>query len=155
MALEALSRIDAVAVLRCSSLFDSAAVGPPQPRYLNAVVALDCGLPPQRLLTILQRIEQDQGRRRREGVRWGPRSIDLDILLWEGEVIAEANLQVPHLELHKRRFALEPLVELAPDLRHPVLGASMKDLLARLDPQDVRRLSATQWPEASPLVNES
>lgn len=153
-ALEALSRIDAVAVLRCSSLFDSAAVGPPQPRYLNAVVALDCGLPPQRLLTILQRIEHDLGRRR-EGVRWGPRCIDLDILLWEGEVIADANLQVPHLELHKRRFALEPLAELAPDLRHPVLGASMKDLLVRLDPQDVRRLSATQWPEASPLVNES
>jgi 2-amino-4-hydroxy-6-hydroxymethyldihydropteridine diphosphokinase len=151
---EALSRIDAVAVLRCSSLFDSAAVGPPQPRYLNAVVALECGLPPQRLLTILQRIEQDLGRRR-EGVRWGPRCIDLDILLWDGEVIADANLQVPHLELHKRRFALEPLVELAPDLRHPVLGVSMKDLLARLDPQDVRRLSATQWPEASPLVNES
>jgi 2-amino-4-hydroxy-6-hydroxymethyldihydropteridine diphosphokinase len=153
-ALEALSRIDAVAVLRCSSLFDSAAVGPPQPRFLNAVVALDCGLPPQRLLTILQRIEHDLGRRR-EGVRWGPRCIDLDILVWEDEVIADANLQVPHLELHKRRFALEPLAELAPDLRHPVLGTSMKDLLSRLDPQDVRRLSATQWPEASPLVNES
>jgi 2-amino-4-hydroxy-6-hydroxymethyldihydropteridine diphosphokinase len=153
-ALEALSRIDAVAVLRFSSLFDSAAVGPPQPRFLNAVVALDCGLTPQRLLTILQRIEHDLGRRR-EGVRWGPRCIDLDILLWEAEVIADANLQVPHLELHKRRFALEPLAELAPDLRHPVLGTSMRDLLARLDPQDVRRLSATQWPEASPLVNES
>lgn len=153
-ALEALSHIDAVAVLRCSPLFDSAAVGPSQPRFLNAVVELDCGLSPQRLLTILQRIEHDLGRRR-DGTRWGPRSIDLDILLWEGEVIADANLQVPHLELHKRRFALEPLVELAPDLRHPVLGTSMRDLLARLDPQDVRRLLATRWPEASPLVNES
>jgi 2-amino-4-hydroxy-6-hydroxymethyldihydropteridine diphosphokinase len=153
-ALEALSRIDAVAVLRCSSLFDSAAVGPPQPRYLNAVVALECGLPPQRLLTILQRIEQDLGRHR-SGMRWGPRTIDLDILVWKGEVIADANLQVPHLELHKRRFALEPLVELAPELKHPVLGVSVKDLLTRLDPQDVRRLSATQWPEACPQVNES
>jgi len=153
-ALEALSRIDAVVVLRCSPLFDSAPVGPPQPRYLNAVVALDCGLPPQRLLTILQRIEQDLGRRR-NGTRWGPRPIDLDILLWEGEVVADPNLQVPHLELHKRRFALEPLVELAPDVKHPVLGVPVKDLLARLDPQDVRRLSATQWPELSPLVNES
>jgi 2-amino-4-hydroxy-6-hydroxymethyldihydropteridine diphosphokinase len=153
-ALEALSRIDAVAVLRCSSLFDSAAVGPSQPRFLNAVVALDCGLPPQRLLTILQRIEYDLGRRR-DGTRWGARCIDLDILLWEGEVIADANLQVPHLELHKRRFALEPLVELSPDVRHPVLGTSVKELLYRLDPQDVRRLSATQWPEASPLVNDT
>jgi 2-amino-4-hydroxy-6-hydroxymethyldihydropteridine diphosphokinase len=151
-ALEALSSIDAVAVLRCSSLFDSEAVGPPQPRYLNAVVALECGLPPQRLLTILQRIEQDLGRRR--SVRRGPRPIDLDILLWEAEVVADANLQVPHLELHKRRFALEPLVELAPDLKHPVLGVTVRDILARLGPQDVRRLPATQWPESSPLVNE-
>jgi len=153
-ALEALSLIDAVIVLRCSPLFDSAPVGPPQPRFLNAVVALDCGLGPQRLLAILQRIEQDLGRTRSRG-RWGPRPIDLDILLWEGEVVADANLQVPHLELHKRRFALEPLVELAPDVKHPVLGVPVKELLARLDPQDVRRLSATQWPELSPLVNES
>ena len=109
---------------------------------------------PQRLLTILQRIEQDLGRRR-DGARWGPRPIDLDILLWEGEVIADANLQVPHLELHKRRFALEPLVELAPHVKHPVLGVPVKELLARLDPQDVRRLLATQWPDLSPLVNES
>ncbi|MDY7231946.1 2-amino-4-hydroxy-6-hydroxymethyldihydropteridine diphosphokinase [Hyalangium rubrum] len=153
-ALQALSRIDAVAVLRCSSLFDSAPVGPSQPRYLNAVVALDCGLPPQRLLTILQRIEQDLGRQR-SGVRWGPRPIDLDILLWDGEVVADANLQVPHLELHKRRFALEPLVELAPELQHPVLRVTVKELLSHLAPQDVRRLVATQWPEASPLVTES
>jgi 2-amino-4-hydroxy-6-hydroxymethyldihydropteridine diphosphokinase len=152
-ALAALSRIDAVIVRRCSSLFDSAAVGPDQPRFLNAVVALDCGLPPQRLLTILQRIEQDLGRHRE--VRWGPRTIDLDILLWEEEVVADPNLQVPHLELHKRRFALEPLAELAPGLKHPVLGVTVRDLLIRLDPQDVRRLMATQWPEASPLVNES
>lgn len=153
-ALEAMSRIDAVAVLHCSSLFESAPVGPPQPHYLNAVVALECGLPPQRLLSILKQIERDLGRQH-GGPRWGPRPIDLDILLWEGEVIADANLQVPHLELHKRRFALEPLVELSPDVRHPVLGTSVKELLSRLDPQDVRRLSATQWPEASPLVNES
>jgi 2-amino-4-hydroxy-6-hydroxymethyldihydropteridine diphosphokinase len=153
-ALEALSRIDAVVVLRCSSLFDSAPVGPSQPRFLNAVVALDCALPPTRLLTILQRIEQDLGRRR-DSVRWGPRPIDLDILLWDGEVVAEPSLQVPHLELHKRRFALEPLAELAPELQHPVLGVTVKELLSHLAPQDVRRLMATQWPEASPLVNES
>jgi 2-amino-4-hydroxy-6-hydroxymethyldihydropteridine diphosphokinase len=118
------------------------------------VVALDCGLSPQRLLTILQRIEKDLGRRR-EGGRSGPRHIDLDILLWQDVVIAEDNLQVPHLKLHTRRFALEPLVELAPDVKHPVLGVSMKELLARLAPQDVHRFSATQWPEANPLVNES
>nr|WP_232293154.1 2-amino-4-hydroxy-6-hydroxymethyldihydropteridine diphosphokinase [Stigmatella aurantiaca] len=90
-----------------------------------------------------------------DGVRWGPRPIDLDILLWGGEVVADANLQVPHLELHKRRFALEPLVELAPDLKHPVLGVTVRDLLIRLAPQDVRRLSATQWPEARFLEHDS
>jgi len=148
-ALQALSRIDAVAVLRCSSLFDSAPVGPSQPRFLNAVVALECCLPPLRLLTILKRIEEDLGRRR-DGTRWGPRPIDLDILVWDGEVVAEPSLQVPHLELHKRRFALEPLAEIAPELRHPVLGVTVKEMLSHLAPQDVRRLMATQWPEASP-----
>ncbi|WP_257448806.1 2-amino-4-hydroxy-6-hydroxymethyldihydropteridine diphosphokinase [Archangium lipolyticum] len=153
-ALEALSRIDAVAVLRCSSLFESAPVGPPQPRYLNAVVALECGLPPQRLLCILKQIEKDMGRRL-DGPRWGPRPIDLDILLWEGEVVADPNLQVPHLELHKRRFALEPLAELAPEAEHPVLGMSVVELLAQLAPQDVQRCPATQWPETLSPVIES
>ncbi len=152
-ALSALSHIDAVAVLACSSLFDSAPVGPPQPRFLNAVVALECGLPPQRLLCILQQIEKDLGRRREQ--RWGPRTIDLDILVWEGQVVADPNLQVPHLELHKRRFALEPLAELAPHLLHPVLGVSMKELLGKLAPQDVQRSEATWWPEASPPSQDS
>jgi 2-amino-4-hydroxy-6-hydroxymethyldihydropteridine diphosphokinase len=152
-ALTALSRIDAVAVLSCSSLFDSAPVGPPQPRYLNAVVALECGLSPQRLLCILQQIEKDLGRQRE--LRWGPRTIDLDILLWEGQVVADPNLQVPHLELHKRRFALEPLAELAPEQKHPVLGVTVKELLGKLAPQDVRRSEATWWPEASYSSNDS
>jgi 2-amino-4-hydroxy-6-hydroxymethyldihydropteridine diphosphokinase len=153
-ALEALSRIDAVAVLRCSSLFESAPVGPPQPRYLNAVVALECALPPLRLLCILKQIEKDLGRRP-GGPRWGPRPIDLDILLWEGEIVAEPTLQVPHLELHKRRFALEPLVELAPHAEHPVLGMTMAELLTQLDPQDVQRHLATQWPETLSPTTES
>ncbi len=153
-ALEAMSRIDAVAVLRCSSLFESAPVGPPQPHYLNAVVALECSLPPQRLLCILKQIERDQGRHP-AGPRWGPRPIDLDILLWEGEIVADPNLQVPHLELHKRRFALEPLAELAPEAEHPVLGMTVLELLTQLDPQDVRRCPATQWPETLSPVTES
>lgn len=134
-ALAALGRIDAVAVVGCSSLYDSAAVGPVQPRYLNAVAKLECALPPQRLLCIAQQIELDLGRDRAE--KWGPRPIDLDLLLWEGQVVADPNLQVPHLEMHKRRFVLEPLCELAPDLVHPLLGVPMKSLLASLTSQDV------------------
>ncbi len=144
-ALEALSRIDAVAVTRRSSLYDSAPVGPPQPRYLNAVVQIECGLPPQRLLGILKQIELDLGRTR--GPRWSPRPIDLDVLLWDGRLIAEPNLQVPHLDLHRRRFVLEPLCELAPTAEHPVMKASMCELLARLEPQDVVPHPSTQWPE--------
>jgi 2-amino-4-hydroxy-6-hydroxymethyldihydropteridine diphosphokinase len=117
------------------------------------VVALECSLPPARLLCILKQIEQDLGRRH-GGPRWGPRPIDLDILLWEGQIVAEPTLQVPHLELHKRRFALEPLVELAPDAEHPVLGMTMKELLTQLAPQDVQRCMATQWPETLSLVSE-
>ena len=155
-ALTALARIDAVSVVSCSSLYESAPVGPPQPRYLNAVVALACDLPPQRLLAILKQIERDLGRAPpgpgRE--RWGPRPIDLDILLWGGVVVADPNLQVPHLELHKRRFALEPLSEVAPAALHPVLGETVRELLQRLAPQDVQRREATQWPEAPPPTEQ-
>jgi 2-amino-4-hydroxy-6-hydroxymethyldihydropteridine diphosphokinase len=148
-ALTALARIDAVSVVGCSSLYESAPVGPPQPRYLNAVVALACDLPPQRLLGILQQIERDLGRAA-SAERWGPRPIDLDILLWGSAVVADPNLQVPHLELHKRRFALEPLSEVAPAALHPVLGETVQELLRQLAPQDVQRREATQWPEAPP-----
>lgn len=141
-AVDALRRMDTLAVRRCSSVYESAPVGPAQPRFLNAVVEVDCGLLPVRLLACLKQIEVDLGRQRRK--RWGPREIDLDILLWEGEVIAEPSLQVPHLELHKRRFALEPLCELAPDARHPVTGERMCDLLRKLAPQDVVKLELPQ-----------
>lgn len=144
-ALHALGSIDAVAVTRRSSLYDSAPVGPPQPRYLNAVVQLECGLSPQRLLGILKQIELDLGRLK--GPRWSARPIDLDMLLWDGRVIADPNLQVPHLELHRRRFVLEPLCELAPDAEHPVMKCTMRELLARLGPQDVVRHPSTHWPE--------
>jgi 2-amino-4-hydroxy-6-hydroxymethyldihydropteridine diphosphokinase len=143
-AVKALSRIDAVSVTRCSSLYDSAPVGPPQPRYLNAVVELECDLEPQRLLGILKQIEMDLGRRR-EG-KWTARPIDLDILLWNESVIADPNLQIPHLELHKRRFALEPLNEIAPQSRHPLLGNTVENLLSALGHQDVIRVdSAPEW----------
>jgi 2-amino-4-hydroxy-6-hydroxymethyldihydropteridine diphosphokinase len=146
-ALDALRGIDDVALLDVSSLYESAPVGPAQPRYLNGVVKIACGLAPQRLLGILKHIEGELGRKR--GDRWGPRQIDLDILLWGNQVIADANLQVPHLELHKRRFALEPLCELNPEAHHPVLGKPVSKLLNELARQDVVRAEATCWPEAA------
>jgi 2-amino-4-hydroxy-6-hydroxymethyldihydropteridine diphosphokinase len=141
-AVDALRRIDLVAVRRCSSIYESAPVGPPQPRFLNAVVELQSGLTPLRLLALLKQLEQDLGRQRRK--RWGPREIDLDILIWDGQVVAEPALQIPHLELHKRRFCLEPLCELAPDLRHPVTGETMRELLCKLAPQDCVKFAVAQ-----------
>jgi 2-amino-4-hydroxy-6-hydroxymethyldihydropteridine diphosphokinase len=143
-AVEALTRIDAVAVLRRSSLYESEPVGPPQPRFLNGVVEIDCGLSPQRLLSILKQVERDLGRT--PSVRGGPRAIDLDILLWGQRLVADSHLQIPHLELHKRRFALEPLCELAPDLEHPVLKERLSRLLERLSPQGVVRVHSLEWP---------
>lgn len=143
-ALSALGRIDGASVVEVSSLYESAPVGPPQPRYLNGVVLLDCDLEPQRLLAILQRIEAEHGRLREE--RWGPRTLDLDILLWGGRIVAEPTLQIPHLALHKRRFALEPLLELTPEARHPILGEPLRDYLNTLEPQDVVPHLSDAWP---------
>jgi 2-amino-4-hydroxy-6-hydroxymethyldihydropteridine diphosphokinase len=147
-AVESLQRIDAVSVLRLSTLFDSAPVGPEQPRYLNAVVEVECELAPDRLLTILKQIEADLGRE--PGERWGPRPIDLDILLWGGRIVAEPQLQVPHLHLHQRRFALAPLCELVPEARHPVLNVTMRELLESAPAQDVAHHVGVVWPEVRP-----
>lgn len=143
LAVAGLSSIDAVSVLACSSLYESAPVGPSQPRYLNAAVELACSLTPQRLLCILKQLEQELGRK--PAGRWEARAIDLDILLWGEEIIADANLQIPHLELHRRRFALEPLCELEPYAMHPLLGATVRQLLFALGPQDVVKLDSGDW----------
>jgi 2-amino-4-hydroxy-6-hydroxymethyldihydropteridine diphosphokinase len=141
-AVDALRRMDVVAVTRCSSIYESAPVGPSQPRFLNAVIELECDLDPERLLTLLKQLETDLGRQRRK--RWGPREIDLDILLWDDRVVAEPRLQIPHLELHKRRFVVEPLCELAPELRHPITGELVKNMLPKLTSQDVVKLQSVQ-----------
>ena len=109
--------------LACSSFYRSAPMGPPgQPDYVNAVMALETALPPHDLLKALQQIEQSHGRVR-TGLRWGPRTLDLDILLYGGEQIRDAVLTVPHAGLALREFVLYPLAEIAPPgLDIPGLG---------------------------------
>ena len=141
-AVEALTRIDGASVVRRSSLYDSAPVGPPQPRYLNAVVQMESDLAPHQLLGILKQIEVDLGRK--PAPKWSARPIDLDILLWGERVIADPHLQIPHLELHHRRFALEPLCELRGELYHPVLGHRLSSLLLPLLSQDVVKLAPSE-----------
>ena len=100
-----------------------------QPEFLNGAVALETELSARELLETLLGIERELGRERRE--RWGPRTIDLDLLLYGGETIDEPGLTVPHPRLHERRFALEPLLDLDPELSIPGRGR-VEDLLAGL-----------------------
>jgi len=102
-----------------------------QPRFLNAVAELETDEGPRALLERLLEVERALGRTR-EGPRYGPRTIDLDLLLYGDEVVDEPGLTVPHPHLHERRFALEPLAELAPDLEIPGRGA-IQALLAGLE----------------------
>jgi 2-amino-4-hydroxy-6-hydroxymethyldihydropteridine diphosphokinase len=101
-----------------------------QPRFLNGVAALETELTPRELLDVLLAVERRLGRER--GERWGPRTIDLDLLLYGDEVIDEDGLTIPHPSLHERRFVLEPLVDLAPNLVVPGRGG-VEELLAELD----------------------
>jgi 2-amino-4-hydroxy-6-hydroxymethyldihydropteridine diphosphokinase len=116
-----------------SSLYETAPVGPPQPMFLNAAVALSTSLDPPGLLAALLAIERRLGRVRRE--RWGPRSIDLDIL-WIADVVFDsAELKVPHPELRARAFALCPLLDVAPLAADPRDGKSYRAILAELGPE--------------------
>ncbi|HEX7481782.1 MAG TPA: 2-amino-4-hydroxy-6-hydroxymethyldihydropteridine diphosphokinase [Polyangiales bacterium] len=108
-----LAALSQVRVLGLSSVFESDALGPPQPRYLNAALRLTSELSAPALLERLLAVEASRGRIRT--LRWGPRTLDLDIL-WASEPFASERLHVPHAHLHERAFALAPLLEVAPEL---------------------------------------
>jgi 2-amino-4-hydroxy-6-hydroxymethyldihydropteridine diphosphokinase len=118
-------------VLELSSLSETEPVGvEDQPTFVNGAVSLETNLPPRALLDALLRVERELGRVR-SGDRWGPRTIDLDLLLYGDEVVDEPGLTVPHPRLHERKFALEPLAELEPELEIPGRGKVSK-LLSEL-----------------------
>ena len=128
-ALKELAHIPNTRVINQSRLYRSDPVGPAgQPDYINAVAELHTELSPIELLDALQSIEQAHQRRRL--VRWGPRTLDLDILLVDRELIVTERLTVPHPYMHEREFVLYPLAEIAPDLLLPN-GESLSTLLAR------------------------
>jgi 2-amino-4-hydroxy-6-hydroxymethyldihydropteridine diphosphokinase len=142
-AAEDLEKLSGVEVLRRSSLYAAAPVGPAQPEFRNAVVALSTERSPESLLAALLDIERAHGRIR--AARWGPRLLDLDILLWGERVLDLPGLRIPHPELHHRRFALEPLAELDPGARHPILQKTVAELLAGVRDQAVQRLDSAVW----------
>jgi len=125
-----------VALLRGSRVYDTAPLGPPQPRYLNAVLELEAELPAAALLEVLQRIERSRGRRR-NGVRWTARTLDLDLLLAGDLVVRGPELAVPHPALPSRRFVLAPLADLCPDQVVPGTGQTVARLLAEAPEGDV------------------
>jgi 2-amino-4-hydroxy-6-hydroxymethyldihydropteridine diphosphokinase len=126
-AIEALAQLPGTTVAGVSAFYQSDSLLPGQPRYTNAVAALDSCLAPLELLDALQAIENDQGRERLE--RWGPRTLDLDILLFGERLIDEPRLTVPHYQMHLRAFVLYPLAELAPATLQLPDGARLSALL--------------------------
>jgi len=134
-AIEALDATGGCAVVRVSRIRETEPVGgPEQGPFLNAVAALETRLDARTLLAALKGIEGDLGRT--PGPRWGPREIDLDLLLHDDLVLREPDLTIPHPRLAGRAFVLEPLAEIAPDVVHPVLGRTMRELWE-------------SWPDAS------
>lgn len=140
----ALKEITASAkVLRVSSVYETEPVGnEDQPRFINCAAEIETALSPEELLKRLQYIEEKIGRLR--GERWGPRSIDIDIIFYDDLIIDTEELKIPHVSAHARRFVLEPICEIDPSLVHPGFGVRVRDLLR--DIEDTKKVVKTGDP---------
>ena len=131
-AIHALSKTEGITLKKISSIYKTDPVGyEAQAQFLNGVAAVQTDLPPLSLLRTLKDIEAVVGRQNR--IRWGPREIDLDILIYGDLRLQTEKLVIPHPEMHLRRFVLAPLAEIAPDLVHPVFQETVQTLLDRLE----------------------
>ena len=138
-AIIALEMVPSTSVVKTSSFYRSKPVGPQdQPDYINAVVELDTELSAPVLLDYLQAIENEQGRERK--IKWGARTLDLDILLFGDEIINDDRLQIPHVEMQNRGFVLLPLNEILPDCMIPGVG-SVSSLLQQDNADDLVKLT--------------
>jgi len=146
--LEPLVRIEAV-----SALYETEPVGPEQPKYLNAACRGVTGLAPRALLRHLQEVEREIGRR--GGERWGPRPIDIDLLLYGDMLIDDDDLRVPHPELAERAFVLAPLAEIAADVTHPLLRESIAALAAKAGTAGIEKVKDAGWELEWPKIPTS
>jgi 2-amino-4-hydroxy-6-hydroxymethyldihydropteridine diphosphokinase len=138
---DALAKLAAVGrVVATSSFYETEPVEfTRQPWFLNCAIALETNKTPEQLMAAILRIEEEMGRRRVQ--KKGPRAIDIDILLFDNTIVDSKELTIPHPAMHQRRFVLEPLAEIAPELLHPVLKKTIGELLDSLPPgQVVKRL---------------
>ena len=151
--LRSLAGLRGVGVAAASPVYQTRPVGPPQADYLNAVLELRTTLSARQLLRSLLAIERKAGRSRPRDAfgRCGPRTLDLDLLLYADQQIHEPDLEVPHPRLHERAFVLVPLCDLAPELQHPRLGDSIQALRARLS--DLDRAGVRPWPQPLPVAS--
>jgi len=138
-ALETIDRTPGITLKTHSSWYKTAPIGPSQPDYLNGCALLEVKLSPHELLNTLLKIENEFGRVRQE--RWGPRTLDLDVLLFGDLILETADLQIPHPRMTKRAFVLVPLAEIASEWIEPVSGKAIAQLMERVDCSQVRRLN--------------
>lgn len=143
-AISLLSQRPGIRLLRISSLYETEPVDVAGGWFFNGVVEAETSLAPQQLLETLLQVEEACGRPETRG-RGEERVVDIDLLLYGSQIIAEPNLQVPHPRMHLRRFVLVPLAELDPDLLHPGLEIRVGDLLSQLSPAPEVRVVAGDW----------
>ncbi len=129
-AVEMIASIPQIELIACSNLYETKPVGPPQPYYVNGCIIVQTSLTPEVLWQFLFDIEQEFGRERK--VRWGARTLDLDLILYGDLVMETPKLQIPHPRMRERSFVLIPLAEIAPDLVDPVTKMTIAELLSAL-----------------------
>jgi len=131
-----------IQIVARSSLYETEPQNLTQQRwFLNLVIECETRYFPMQLLGVIQKIERELGRERGAGsVRWGPRPIDIDVLLFGNVIMEMPQLTIPHPRMLERRFVLEPLLEIAPDLRHPVNRESLRKFIGKVSGQKLRRV---------------
>lgn len=132
-----LSMLEDVDILETSAFYETQPWGVKnQPWFINAVVKISTELSAQKLLSECQKIESLLGRNRNTEIRWGERTLDVDIIFYDDEILVEENLKIPHKYMHERAFVLVPMLEIAPDFVHPVFEKTVEELYGELDKPD-------------------